>query len=262
MNNRLCLTYIRNGKFAGVLLRFILLCVFSSQVWAGRYESAKYLKLAYPEYVKTVTSDYIDWHDGTRMILGESHPFMNLVKFRKNNLIISDSDIMHERFEPFFKKMYGGSARQVREHLVTIYWMPKVFGKKYPLKVTTVNDVHEKLARISAKLELLPKKFHKYLKKPGGTFYWRKVKGESSLSAHSFGIAIDINLRYANYWLWDYLKLKKPMSELRYYNLKPQNRIPMEIVEIFEDEGFFWGGRWYFYDTMHFEYRPDLLMKV
>ncbi|MDP3291618.1 MAG: M15 family metallopeptidase, partial [Sulfuricurvum sp.] len=23
--------------------------------------------------------------------------------------------------------------------------------------------------------------------------------------------------------------------------------------------GFIWGGRWYHYDTMHFEYRPELL---
>ena len=26
-----------------------------------------------------------------------------------------------------------------------------------------------------------------------------------------------------------------------------------------EAEGFIWGGRWYHYDTMHFEYRPELL---
>ena len=33
----------------------------------------------------------------------------------------------------------------------------------------------------------------------------------------------------------------------------------MEIVRIFEKHGFIWGGRWYHYDTMHFEYRPELL---
>jgi hypothetical protein len=25
------------------------------------------------------------------------------------------------------------------------------------------------------------------------------------------------------------------------------------------DHGFIWGGYWYHYDTMHFEYRPELL---
>ena len=32
-----------------------------------------------------------------------------------------------------------------------------------------------------------------------------------------------------------------------------------EIVEIFERHGFIWGGKWSYYDTMHFEYRPELL---
>ena len=32
---------------------------------------------------------------------------------------------------------------------------------------------------------------------------------------------------------------------------------PAEIVEIFEKHGFIWGGRWFHYDTMHFEYRPE-----
>jgi hypothetical protein len=39
-----------------------------------------------------------------------------------------------------------------------------------------------------------------------------------------------------------------------------KNQIPLEIVKIFEKYGFIWGGRWYHYDTMHFEYRPELLL--
>jgi hypothetical protein len=35
--------------------------------------------------------------------------------------------------------------------------------------------------------------------------------------------------------------------------------MPREIVDAFERHGFIWGGRWYHYDTMHFEYRPELL---
>jgi len=39
-----------------------------------------------------------------------------------------------------------------------------------------------------------------------------------------------------------------------------RNAIPHELVEIFERHGFIWGGKWYHYDTMHFEYRPELLV--
>jgi peptidoglycan L-alanyl-D-glutamate endopeptidase CwlK len=33
-----------------------------------------------------------------------------------------------------------------------------------------------------------------------------------------------------------------------------------EIVRIFEKHGFVWGGKWYHYDTMHFEYRPEIVL--
>ncbi len=39
------------------------------------------------------------------------------------------------------------------------------------------------------------------------------------------------------------------------------NRTPREIMDIFEKYGFIWGGYWYHYDTMHFEYRPEILKK-
>jgi len=36
--------------------------------------------------------------------------------------------------------------------------------------------------------------------------------------------------------------------------------VPDEIVGIFEKYGFIWGGKWLFYDNMHFEYRPEILI--
>ena len=32
---------------------------------------------------------------------------------------------------------------------------------------------------------------------------------------------------------------------------------PPKVVRAFEQEGFIWGGKWYLFDTMHFEYRPE-----
>ncbi len=36
--------------------------------------------------------------------------------------------------------------------------------------------------------------------------------------------------------------------------------VPLQIVEVFEEQGFIWGGKWFFFDTMHFEYRPEILI--
>ena len=67
---------------------------------------------------------------------------------------------------------------------------------------------------------------------------------------HSWGAAIDINAARADYWLWHGSGV---------IDAGLVNRIPTEIVAIFARHGFIWGGKWSHYDTMHFEYRPELL---
>jgi peptidoglycan L-alanyl-D-glutamate endopeptidase CwlK len=246
--------------FAKYLLFFIILCS-GINTHARSVDELKRLEKAYPESIKKVSSNYIAWKDGTRMPVRSSFPLVDrlkklLLKIDYSEGSISKQDIRNDSYEPFFKKMYGNSASEVRKKLTTIYWMPNVFGKRYPIRVTTVNGVDKKLRRISAELEKLPRTYYKYLERPAGGFYWRNVASENYLSSHSFGIAVDINSHYSNYWLWDWQKSKRPLSELSYHN-----RIPMRIVEIFEKEGFYWGGRWErYYDTMHFEYRPELFI--
>jgi len=33
-----------------------------------------------------------------------------------------------------------------------------------------------------------------------------------------------------------------------------------KFVSAFEHQGFVWGGKWLFFDNMHFEYRPEILI--
>lgn len=221
----------------------------------------KRIQEAYPDTIQAVSTDYILWKNGNRISIRSSFIDRLASVFSRQGKVTSDTsisvkDLRCDSYEPFFKKMYGSTEAEVKKKLVIVYWMPHVFGKQYPLKVTTVNGVNKKIERISAELEKLPMSYRKYLVNPGGSFYWRNVKSEKYLSAHSFGIAIDINSHYGNYWLWDWQRGKQRGKYLTYHN-----NIPMRIVEIFEQEGFLWGGRWYFYDTMHFEYRPELFAK-
>ena len=98
----------------------------------------------------------------------------------------------------------------------------------------------------------------RYLAKPLGTFNWRKVAGTGRMSVHASAAAIDFNLPegLGRYWRWDGCRqdavCKYPAAVLANDALK-------EIVRIFEDHGFIWGGKWYHYDAMHFEFRPELV---
>ncbi len=149
------------------------------------------------------------------------------------------------RSEALFKKMYGASSGAVQRNLTTINW----FGTN--IKVTKINGVDKKLKAVAAELAKYPE-LRKYIEKPQ-SFYWRKVRGSNRQSAHSYGIAVDMGIKYSNYWLWTYPRAKED-TQIRY-----KNRFPEKIAKIFEKHGFIWGGRWYHFDTMHFEYRPEIL---
>jgi hypothetical protein len=110
--------------------------------------------------------------------------------------------------------------------------------------------VDRRLAAISRELDALPPEDKKYLYPLGGTYNCRAVADTGVSSMHAWGAAIDINTTYSDYWLW-----RRTGGGPAPYT----NRIPAEIVSAFERHGFIWGGRWEHFDTMHFEYRPELL---
>ncbi|WP_115303376.1 M15 family metallopeptidase [Legionella beliardensis] len=264
-------------------IKFWSLFLLNFNIYATTLADLTRLQQAYPEHIKAVFADYIVWADGTKMSAGDNHPNKTWQeKLDKPSLYDQIKDVVYDsgippnpknyhptsdpgriRYEPFFRKMYGNSEEEVKSHLTTIYWMPKLFGHAYPLRVTTVNQVSQKLISVSNELETLVAKHPEYivfLKNPGGTFKWRLIANTHRLSNHSFGMTIDINADKSNYWQWDLQKAKKPITETT--PVKYRNSIPWEIIPIFEKYGFIWGGKWYHYDTMHFEYRPELMSQI
>jgi hypothetical protein len=153
------------------------------------------------------------------------------------------------RFEPLFVAMYGDcNKNEVVKNLRTIRWLPKHAGGS--ATITNVNGVAGALEGVSRELDELPSDLVKYLVPLAGTYNCRKIAGSSLKSMHAYGAAVDINVKYANYWRWALSDRDQPHW---------RNHIPIQIVRIFEKHGFIWGGYWYHYDTMHFEYRPELL---
>ncbi|MBZ4414958.1 M15 family metallopeptidase [Myxococcus sp. RHSTA-1-4] len=153
-----------------------------------------------------------------------------------------DEDPGRIRFDPLFHAAYGASEDRV--DVVPIRFL----GQRL--------KVHRKVApafrRVAARLEALLAKdasLKPFLTNLGGTFHWRKIANTNRQSAHSYGVSIDLNPSRAHYWEW----------QPKHQPLRWANTVPQAIVDAFEAEGFIWGGRWYHYDTMHFEYRPELL---
>ncbi|MDQ0395152.1 M15 family metallopeptidase [Labrys monachus] len=153
------------------------------------------------------------------------------------------------RNQALFDAMYGDCSRgEVR--LETVRWLPGLGGGT--LRVTPTNGVAAHLEAVSRDLEALPARFRAYLIPSAGTYNCRPVAGTRRRSMHAYAAAIDINVRFADYWRWSGATRETDDATYR-------NRIPAEIVSVFEKHGFIWGGKWYHYDTMHFEYRPEII---
>ena len=150
------------------------------------------------------------------------------------------------RQDALFKAMYGHTEKEVASNLEKV----DVFGST--VKFSSVNGAADNLRKVLEDIEMNHPDLKKYFIDPS-SFYWRAVRGADRMSAHSYGIAIDIGVKYSDYWRWS----NKNATELD--TITYHNRFPEELILVFEQYGFISGARWYHYDTMHFEYRPELI---
>ena len=77
----------------------------------------------------------------------------------------------------------------------------------------------------------------KFIHSYGGCFNIRNVRGGNQISAHAYGLAVDINP--------DTNPLGKPGA------------MHQDVVDCFEEAGFVWGGNFKRIDGMHFQYHTE-----
>lgn len=225
------------------------------------------LVAAYPDFLDRIEGNALVWKDGTHMTIDDQKGAKDFAALLESPDLKDmfyarysagapaqapavNNDPGRVRYEPFFHKMYGDCRKgEVQAKLVDVVWLPRKWGKT--LRVSSINNVATRLAAVSRELDDLPAQFDPFLKPAAGTFNCRPIAGTDRVSAHGHAIAIDIATAHAHYWRWS-----KPDAAGRPVY---RNEIPPEIVAVFEKHGFIWGGRWYHFDTMHFEYRPELL---
>lgn len=228
-------------------------------------ENLDRLVAAYPEALKSHDAKNLYWRDGTSMPVDDGVPNKPFNQLLRRASILDQFHFAYPRgtvstapaagFDPgrfrneaFFRKMYGDCRKgEVARNLTTIVWLPKTWGKR--IQVTKVNGISDHLKQISAEIDELEPRVKDAAYPIAGVLSCRPVADTGSMSMHSYAAAIDLNLKFSDYWLWAGAK-----GQPQY-----RNHMPLPIVEIFERHGFIWGGKWSHYDTMHFEYRPELL---
>lgn len=159
----------------------------------------------------------------------------------------------------FFDFVYDSFSRSsLEEHIVNVNFLNRTLRihKKIAEKLATVEKRILRAAKTSPEVHAFVNEL-----KTVDAYFWREIAGTGRKSFHSLGIAIDFlpkNLKNkAIFWSWT-------------RDLDPENWMltplskrwmpPQKVIDIFEDEGFIWGGKWGIWDNMHFEYRPELII--
>lgn len=158
----------------------------------------------------------------------------------------------------FFDAIYDSNTRaSVESHIKSV----KFLG----FNVNVHERLREPLERVQKQIydEALKNEevqiFLKSLNSNGG-YYWRIIANTNRKSFHSLGIALDLQPKSYGwkevYWSW--AKDKNPDGWML-TPLKDRWMPPQAVIDIFEEEGFIWGGKWGIWDNMHFEYHPELI---
>jgi hypothetical protein len=157
------------------------------------------------------------------------------------------------RHMPLFMDMYGKSSAEVAQNLIAVDWAPC----QCKIQFSKVNGAARALEAVGR--EIHQAGLSKYVQQSLGTYQWRNIAGTQRLSMHALGVAVDFKLpnTLGRYWRWDTVTQgqtrKFPFEILL-------NEDFNQIVNIFESKGFVWGGKWWHYDSIHFEYRPELTL--
>ncbi|WP_283591358.1 M15 family metallopeptidase [Clostridium butanoliproducens] len=165
-------------------------------------------------------------------------------------------DLMEENFDPgriraysLLNEVYGSSREQIEKNLTNVNFAYQNY------RFNKNNSAAESLDKVSKTLLELTKTNNKigaFINPANGTFNYRIISGTGRLSAHAYGIAIDIASDKRDYWKWATRDQGK--ARLLQY--------PDELVKIFEENNFIWGGKWGHFDILHFEYRPEIILKA
>lgn len=227
------------------------------------------LMLAYPEQIIDIEKDnkdfiYIVMKNGKKILYDDKENKSYDEKFFNADLEDTLSDIyplnmiekvMDNNFDPgrirnykFLGAIYGENQNDIEKNLK---YIPTKYGA---VMFSTVNNASEELKAALNDIYNTASnkpKIGNYVAPLSGGYNYRYIQDTGLLSAHAYGISIDLNRNDADYWKW--VTKEEGSKRIASY--------PVEIVNAFENHGFVWGGKWSHFDILHFEYRPEVILK-
>lgn len=228
------------------------------------------LFMAYPEYIVDVERKldnkvYVKMKSGRTILYDDKKSKTANEKLANTDLqdmleqsypLKPISKLMEKDFDPgrfrvyeLLREVYGDSRAKVETKLasVRVGYSNYQFNSANNGAASLKNAVQEITTVIQKKGSI-----GGFVFPANGTYNYRIISGTSRLSPHAFGIAIDLTRDKRDYWKW--ASMEEGQKRLDSY--------PKELVQVFENNGFIWGGKWNHFDILHFEYRPEIILKA
>jgi len=227
------------------------------------------LMLAYPEYITNIEVSngyvYLIMKSGKKICYDDKKIKNSQEKLANSDLqdtleqiypLSPIRSIMKDDFDPgrfrsygLLSEVYGTSKQAIKSKLkkVNICYNNYQFNGNCRA-ADSLKSVMSELMPLSERNQSV----RKCLFPCSGTFNYRVISGTNRLSPHSFGIAIDLASDKRDYWKW----ASKEAGDKRLASYSN------DLVEIFEKNNFVWGGKWSHFDILHFEYRPEIILKA
>lgn len=228
------------------------------------------LLLAYPEYIKDIEKSaegklYVVMESGKKIIYDDekeksyeqkmadpdlqdtmelSYPLSPIDKLMELN-----DDPGRFRNYTLLKEVYGKDQKSIEGQLTTV----NVGGPA--CQFSKSNGAAQALKEAVSEAAALSRENNRVggaAFPTSGTYNYRYIANTNRLSPHAFGIAIDLARDSRDYWQW----------ATREQGQKRMESYPQELVAIFEKYNFIWGGKWGHFDILHFEYRPEIILKA
>lgn len=156
----------------------------------------------------------------------------------------------------FLNRLFGNTEIKIRKNCRNLTFLGrKTFVNKICVK--PLQKIQEELFE-AAKTNKAVRDFIDNIK-IAYSFQRKKVIYASNYSYHSYGMAIDLEPKSFDkkqiYWKWS------RVYDKQWYKIPLSKRWspPQEVIDVFEKNGFIWGGKWLHFDQIHFEYRPVIL---
>lgn len=222
------------------------------------------LMAAYPEHItnveKTDNAIYVVLKSGKKIIYHDSNTMRGIenpyIKYMLSDKYPLDNIDKLQEYDPgrariytLLSEVYGGTQESIVRNLLSV----NLGGRNYYFNAK--NNAAKNLKSAFMEVLSLTQKYSSIssrLYPLGGTYNYRLIAGTGRLSAHSYGIAIDLVVDNREYWKWN--TAEGGLERIFNY--------PQIITEVFEKYGFIWGGKWKHFDLMHYEYRPEIILNA